>query len=53
MLSGKKTYIVAGVSAVVAAAAAYLGIIDWATAWQFIQTGAIGAAIRNGIPKVA
>lgn len=49
-MTGYKTYVTAVLSAACAVGAAYLGLIDWTTALQFVQAGALGAFIRNSIP---
>lgn len=52
MLSGKKTYIVAGLSLVYAAIGWYLGHLSTDQAIQIAQTGVIGATLRDGIKKI-
>lgn len=48
-LEGKKTYIVAIVSAVSAWVGVWAGTVDFATAIQLTQTAILGATIRAGV----
>ena len=48
-LNGKKTYIVAAVSILAAWVGVWDGSVDFASAWQITQTGALGATLRKAI----
>ena len=49
MLKGYKTYILAGVTVISAAAGYLVGDLSLAAAVQLAVTAALGAAIRDGI----
>ncbi len=51
MLSGYKTYIVAGVTVIGAVAGYLTGDATLADTIQLCVTAVLGATIRNGIPK--
>ena len=53
MLKGYKTYILAGVTVVGAAASYLVGDISLAQAIQLAVTAGIGATIRSGISETA
>ena len=53
MLKGYKTYILAGVTVVGAAASYLVGDISLAQAIQLAVTAGIGATIRSGITEAA
>jgi hypothetical protein len=52
MISGKKTYIMAGLSVLYAIAGVLLGHIDYNTAVQIVIDSGLVAALRSGIAKV-
>jgi hypothetical protein len=52
MLKGYKTYIAAGLAVLTAAAGYLAGDMSLSDAVQLAFTGAIGAFLRSGIPKV-
>jgi len=53
MLSGYKTYIMAGVTAIGAIAGYLVGDLDLAAAVQLVVTAAMGAFIRQGVTTEA